>query len=84
MDKSDSAESRPQVPRWRAYTWGVLAALTCPCHLPVLAAVLAAVLAGTTAGAFIGDHWGFAALSLTVLFIVFLVSTVREFGARDE
>ncbi|MBS7674248.1 mercury resistance protein, partial [Vibrio cholerae] len=22
--------------RWRAYAWGVLAALTCPCHLPLL------------------------------------------------
>lgn len=43
-----------QAPGWRAYAWGVLAALTCPCHLPILAAVLA----GTTAGAFLSEHWG--------------------------
>ncbi len=35
------------------YLWGALAVLTCPCHLPILAAVLA----GTTAGAFLGEHW---------------------------
>lgn len=42
------------------YLWGALAVLTCPCHLPILAIVLA----GTTAGAFIGEHWGIAALAL--------------------
>ena len=42
------------------YLWGALAVLTCPCHLPILAAVLA----GTTAGAFLGEHWGVAALAL--------------------
>ena len=40
--------------------------LTCPCHLPILAIVLA----GTTAGAFIGEHWGIAALTLTGLFVL--------------
>lgn len=75
MDKSDSAESRPQVPRWRAYTWGVLVALTCPCHLPVLAAVLA----GTTAGAFIGEHWGVAVVALAALFFLSLVRAIRAF-----
>lgn len=64
MDSPDGVESPRQVPGWRAYTWGVLAALTCPCHLPLLAAVLA----GTTAGAFIGDHWGIAAVALAALF----------------
>ena len=44
------------------YLWGALAVLTCPCHLPILAAVLA----GTTAGAFLGEHWGVAALALPV------------------
>ena len=34
------------------YLWGALAVLTCPCHLPILAAVLA----GTTAGAFLGER----------------------------
>ncbi|KRP76220.1 mercury resistance protein, partial [Pseudomonas lactis] len=55
-----------KIPRWRAYTWGVLAALTCPCHLPVLALLLS----GTAAGAFVSEHWSLAALVLAVLFIL--------------
>jgi mercuric ion transport protein len=43
MDSPDYVES-PRASPWRAYAWGVLAAVTCPCHLPVLAVVLA----GTT------------------------------------
>ena len=50
-----SPEARKPV---AGYLWGLLAALTCPCHLPVLAIVLA----GTTAGAFLGEHWIIAAL----------------------
>lgn len=75
MDSSDRIELAPQIPRWRAYTWGVLAALTCPCHLPILAAVLA----GTTAGAFIGDHWGIAAVALAGLFFLSLARAIRAF-----
>ena len=50
--------------RWRAYAWGVLAALTCPCHLPLL--VIA--LAGTTAGAFLSAQWGVVAVALVAVF----------------
>lgn len=57
------------------YLWGVLAVLTCPCHLPVLAVVLA----GTTAGAFVGEHWGIAVLGLTGLFVLSLVRALRAF-----
>jgi len=42
----------------------VLAALTCPCHLPVLVIVLA----GTTAGAFLSAHWGVVAVALVAVF----------------
>ena len=61
------------------YLWGALAVLTCPCHLPILAAVLA----GTTAGAFLGEHWGVAALALTGgndsnLLIVFYVQIMPD------
>lgn len=57
------------------YLWGVLAVLTCPCHLPILAAVLA----GTTAGAFLGEHWGVAALALTGLFVLAVTRLLRAF-----
>lgn len=68
-----------QAPSWRAYTWGVLAVLTCPCHLPLLAAVLA----GTTAGAAIAEHWGVAALAMATLFLLTLTRAVRAFRSRS-
>lgn len=61
------------------YLWGALAVLTCPCHLPILAAVLA----GTTAGAFIGKHWGVAALALTSLFVLSVARLLRAFKGRS-
>ncbi|ABE44152.1 broad-spectrum mercury transporter MerE [Polaromonas sp. JS666] len=61
------------------YLWGALAVLTCPCHLPVLAAVLA----GTTAGAFIGEHWVVAAIALTGLFGLSVARLLRAFKGRS-
>ena len=61
------------------YLWGALAVLTCPCHLPILAAVLA----GTTAGAFIGEHWGIAAITLTGLFVLSVTRLLRVFKERS-
>ena len=61
------------------YLWGALAALTCPCHLPVLAIVLA----GTTAGAFLGKYWGIAAFGLTGLFVLSLARAMRAFKGRS-
>lgn len=58
---------------------GALAVLTCPCHLPILAIVLA----GTTAGAFIGEHWGIAALTLTGLFVLSVTRLLRAFRGRS-
>ncbi|MBI3285640.1 MAG: broad-spectrum mercury transporter MerE [Burkholderiales bacterium] len=53
--------------------------MTCPCHLPILAAVLA----GTTAGAFIGEHWAIAAIALTSLFILSGARLLRVFKERS-
>lgn len=78
MDSSDRIAPAQKVPRWRTYIWGVLAALTCPCHL----SILAAVLAGTTAGAFIGDHFGIAAVALAGLFFLSLARAIRAFRGR--
>ena len=61
------------------YRWGALFVLTCPCHLPILAIVLA----GTTAGAFIGEHWGIAALTLTGLFVLSVVRLLQAFLGRS-
>lgn len=64
--------------RRRGYTWGLLAALTCPCHLPVLALLLS----GTAAGAMLSAHTGVAALVLAVLFVLFLAAALRAFRGR--
>ena len=77
MRNTNQSESI-KMPRWHAYTWGVLAALTCPCHLPVLAFLLS----GTAAGAFVSEHWSLATLVLTVLFVLFLRAALRAFRKR--
>lgn len=64
----------PQHARWRVYAWGILALLTCPCHLPLLVAALA----GTTLGTLIAGHWGIAAALLGGLFIVSLARAIRS------
>jgi mercuric ion transport protein len=76
--RNDNYAESTKVSRWRAYTWGVLAALTCPCHLPVLALLLS----GTAAGAFVSEHWGLAALVLAMLFILFLRAALRALRER--
>jgi mercuric ion transport protein len=77
MRNTNQSESI-KMPRWHAYTWGVLAALTCPCHLPVLALLLS----GTAAGAFVSEHWSLATLVLTVLFVLVLRAALRAFRKR--
>ena len=58
------------------YLWAGLAVLTCPCHLPILAALLA----GTTAGAFFSAHWVVAALGLISLFGLSVWRAIRALG----
>jgi mercuric ion transport protein len=41
------------------------------------------VLAGTGVGAFVGDHWGVAALALTGLFLLSMTRVLRVFGRRE-
>ncbi len=62
------------------YLWGGLAVLTCPCHLPILAAVLA----GTTAGAFLVEYWVITALGLTGLFLLSLARACGHSGKDHE
>lgn len=64
--------------RSRAYAWSVLAALTCPCHLPVLALLLS----GTAVGALITRYMGPAVIVGVVLFGTFVALAMRAFNAR--
>ena len=61
--------------RWRVWLWGTLAALTCPCHLPI---VLVA-LSGTAAGALVSQHKGIAVIVLLALFALSLTRALRGF-----
>lgn len=63
---------------WRVYAWGALAALTCPCHLPILALLLS----GTAAGAFISSYLSLAIVALTGLFVLSLAQALRAFQGR--
>ncbi|TAM49000.1 MAG: mercury resistance protein [Paraburkholderia sp.] len=77
MDRHDVAPR--DTPRWRAYSWGILAALTCPCHLPLFAAVLS----GTAVGAALARYGWIAALTLTILFLLTLARALRAFRSRS-
>lgn len=41
------------------------------------------VLAGMTAGAFLGEHWGVAALALTALFVLVVARLLRAFKEKS-
>lgn len=68
------SEAKP-TSRWRAYAWGLLAVLTCPCHLPILVLLLS----GTAAGALLSEHIWLTALALVALFIPAATQAVRAF-----
>lgn len=53
--------------RRRGILWGVLAVITCPCHLPVFAVLLS----GTALGVLIQEHF---AVTLVLLLLLFLLS----------
>ncbi|QPQ89172.1 broad-spectrum mercury transporter MerE (plasmid) [Burkholderia gladioli] len=73
--RDPTAPGLPRGARWRAWLWGALAALTCPCHLPV---VLLA-LSGTAAGALVSQHKGIAVVVLLALFALSLTRALRTF-----
>jgi mercuric ion transport protein len=73
-----TAEKPAQTSRVRGYVWGVLAALTCPCHLPVLALLLS----GTAAGALMTRYMGLAVIVGLALFATFVVLAMRAFKVR--
>ena len=64
--------------RTPAFIWGALAALTCPCHLPLFLAMFAA----SSLAAVVGEHWVIAVVVLTGLFLLSLSGAIRAF--RDK
>jgi mercuric ion transport protein len=60
------------------YVMAAVAALACPCHLPIWLALLS----GTALGGVISDHMGLAFVAFTILFVVSAWTAVRLFS-RD-
>ena len=56
----------------KTFTW-LLAAVTCPCHI----FLLAALLAGTAAGAFIQSYFIPLVIVFSVLFVVSLAKALK-------
>jgi mercuric ion transport protein len=65
--------------RRSGYAMALLALLTCPCHLPVLALLLS----GSAAGGFLTEHFGVVLALLSLLFALFLVSALRLLRKRE-
>jgi mercuric ion transport protein len=61
------------------YLMAAVAALACPCHLPVWLALLS----GTALAGVISDHMGLALVAFTILFLASARTAVRLFS-RDE
>ncbi|WP_439410374.1 broad-spectrum mercury transporter MerE [Acinetobacter seifertii] len=78
MNSPEHLTSSTQPPHTGSFG-GALSVLPFHCHFPILAIVLA----GTTAGAFIGEHWGIAALTLTGLFVLSVTRLLRAFKGRS-
>lgn len=64
----------------KGYWLAAVAALTCPCHIPLL--ILA--LSGTAAGALLADNWVAALAIMTFVFLLSLRSALRAFARPDK
>ncbi|MGH8647299.1 MAG: broad-spectrum mercury transporter MerE [Gammaproteobacteria bacterium] len=58
--------------RWWSYALGLLALVTCPCHVPLLALALS----GTVAGALLTVHFDAALMLFTVAFLLSLCAAI--------
>ena len=63
-------------PQVRRGLWILVAVITCPCHL----LILAVLLSGTAAGALLADHLGIALVIFLVLFVISLTAVFRDRG----
>jgi mercuric ion transport protein len=76
----ESANRLLGAPRRGGFAWAALAALTCPCHVPLLVLLLS----GTAAGAFLSEHMGGAFALMAIVFLPslgFAIKRLKEAGA---
>jgi mercuric ion transport protein len=65
--------------RRRGHVYAVLALVTCPCHLPILAVLLS----GSAAGVFLNDHFAMAVMIFSLLFVCSLVAAMRVLRVKQ-
>ena len=63
----------------RGHVYAILALVTCPCHLPILALLLS----GSAAGVFLNDHFAMAITTFSLLFICSLVAAIRALRVKQ-
>ena len=64
----------------KGYWLALVAALTCPCHVPLLAFALT----GTAAGALLADNIIAAVAIMTLAFVLSLRGAMRAFNRPDK
>jgi mercuric ion transport protein len=64
----------------KGYWLAAVAALTCPCHIPLL--ILA--FSGTAAGALLADYTVAALALMTIAFVLSLRAALRAFDRPDK
>lgn len=79
MDITNTTNTPSAVRGVMFYVMGLLAVLTCPCHLPVLLLLLS----GTAAGAFRQENTGLAVLFLLRVFLLSAITTWRLLDKSD-
>ena len=65
--------------RRRGHVYAVLALITCPCHLPILAVLLS----GSAVGIFLNDHFAIAIVIFSLFFVCSLVAAVRVLRVKQ-
>ena len=66
--------------RRRGHRYALLALVTCPCHLPILALLLS----GSAMGAFLNDYFITALIIFSLFFVCSLAATFRAFRVKHS
>ena len=65
--------------RRRGHLYALLAVVTCPCHLPILAVLLSS----SAVGAFLNDHFIMALTIFTLLFVCSLAAALSVLRVKQ-
>ncbi len=66
--------------RRRGHLYALLALVTCPCHLPIIALLFS----GSAMGAFLNDHFIMALIIFSLLFMCFLAAALRALRVKHS